>query len=142
MRRFSVFGKLFVVVSQSVGFLFSGSYRRRGELGLRFQRGSFRFSGSSRRSRKLGILRSKIFGSERQAAIRRWSELNAGSRKPKTGAPYTILISISTPAGRFKLLSDSIIFWLGFRMSTMRLWMRSSNCSRESLWTKVERFTV
>src|SRR3989344_5316387 len=55
---------------------------------------------------------------------------------------YTILISISTPAGTLRLESDSMIFWLGFKISMSRLWTRISNCSRESLWTKVERFTV
>src|SRR3989344_1009012 len=55
---------------------------------------------------------------------------------------YTILISISTPAGRFKLDRDSMIFWLGFRMSIRRLCTRSSNCSLEFLSMKVERLTV
>src|SRR3989338_10020258 len=53
-----------------------------------------------------------------------------------------ILISMSTPAGRFMLLRASMVFGVGFAMSISRLWMRISNCSREFLCTKVERLTV
>src|SRR3989344_2327651 len=55
---------------------------------------------------------------------------------------YIILISISTPAGKLRDDRDSIIFGLGFMISTRRLWTRSSNCSLESLCTKVDLFTV
>ncbi len=53
-----------------------------------------------------------------------------------------ILISTSTPAGRFKLISASIVRGVGSTMSIKRLWIRISYCSRESLWTNVERLTV
>src|SRR3989344_572908 len=39
-----------------------------------------------RRRQKIGLSRSESFGDEKQATIRRWSELDAGSRKPKTRA--------------------------------------------------------
>src|SRR3989344_3288585 len=55
---------------------------------------------------------------------------------------YIIFISISTPAGRLIFESASTIAGLIFIMSMRRLCTRSSNCSREFLWTKVERFTV
>src|SRR3989338_1842570 len=47
-----------------------------------------------------------------------------------------------TPDGRLRFVRASITFGEGFRMSMRRLWMRISNCSRASLWTNVERFTV
>src|SRR3989344_6756960 len=47
-----------------------------------------------------------------------------------------------TPDGRLRLVSASITFGAGFIMSIKRLWIRISNCSRASLWTKVERLTV
>ena len=47
------------------------------------------------------------------------------------------LISISTPAGRSRLISASTVLGLGLLMSIRRLWVRRSNCSRLSLylWT-------
>ena len=36
-------------------------------------------------------------------------------------ATYAIFISISTPAGKLRLLNDSIIFWLGLAISIKRL---------------------
>jgi hypothetical protein len=45
----------------------------------------------------------------------------AGPKREGALFRYTILISISTPAGRFKFESDSMIFWLGFNISTRRL---------------------
>ena len=47
------------------------------------------------------------------------------------------MISISTPAGRSRLISASTVLGLGLLMSIRRLWVRRSNCSRLSLylWT-------
>ncbi len=55
---------------------------------------------------------------------------------------YIIFTSMLTPDGRERLVNASITFALGFSMSITRLCMRISNCSRASLCTKVERFTV
>ena len=51
------------------------------------------------------------------------------------------LISISTPAGRFRRISALIVFWLGSRMSISRLCVRISNCSWESLSMNGDRMT-
>src|ERR1035437_8357851 len=55
---------------------------------------------------------------------------------------YTIFTSMVTPEGRLRFVRASITFGEGFRISMRRLWIRISNCSRASLWTNVERFTV
>src|SRR5690242_13915584 len=47
-----------------------------------------------------------------------------------------------TPAGRLRRMSASTTLGLGSRISTMRLWVRISNCSRESLSMKGLRITV
>src|SRR5262249_57037348 len=52
------------------------------------------------------------------------------------------LISMLTPDGRLRRMRASTTLGLGSRMSTMRLWVRISNCSRESLSMKGERTTV
>src|SRR3989344_4160109 len=57
-------------------------------------------------------------------------------------APGYILISISTPAGRFKLIRASIVRSVGFMISIKRLWIRISYWSRDCLSIKVERLTV
>lgn len=46
---------------------------------------------------------------------------------------YDILISTSTPAGRFKLVSESMVLGVASRISIIRLWTLISNCSRLSL---------
>src|SRR5947199_5171640 len=53
-----------------------------------------------------------------------------------------ILISMSTPAGRSRRCSESTVLGLGSRMSSRRLWMRISKCSRESLSLCGLRITV
>jgi len=63
-------------------------------------------------------------------------------RKPESASDYIIFISISTPAGKFKLVSALIVRGVGFIISIMRLCTRISNCSRAFLCTKLERFTV
>ena len=55
---------------------------------------------------------------------------------------YIILTSIFTPEGSERLVSASTTFGPGLRISTTRLCIRISNCSRASLKTKVERLTV
>src|SRR5207237_7591649 len=52
------------------------------------------------------------------------------------------LISMETPAGRLRRMSASAPRGFGSRMSTMRLWVRISNFSRESLSMNGERITV
>src|ERR671937_3160659 len=52
------------------------------------------------------------------------------------------LISIATPAGRLSRISESTTRGFGSRMSMMRLWVRISNCSRESLSMNGERLPV
>src|SRR5579884_3739089 len=52
------------------------------------------------------------------------------------------LISMFTPAGRLRRISASTVLEVGSRMSIRRLWVRISNCSRESLSMKGERRTV
>jgi hypothetical protein len=52
------------------------------------------------------------------------------------------LTSMSTPAGSWRRIRVSTVLEVGFWMSMMRLWVRISNCSRPSLWTKGERMTV
>src|SRR6185369_7115750 len=55
---------------------------------------------------------------------------------------HHILISMSTPAARLSRIRASTVFELGSRMSMSRLWVRISNCSRESLSMNGERRTV
>jgi hypothetical protein len=45
------------------------------------------------------------------------------------------LISTSTPAERSSFMSASSVCWVGSRMSSKRLWVRISNCSRDFLST-------
>lgn len=49
---------------------------------------------------------------------------------------------MSTPAGKFKLVRASITFGFGLKMSINRLCVRISYCSRASLCTNEDRFTV
>src|ERR1700747_813981 len=51
------------------------------------------------------------------------------------------LISMSTPAGRSRRISESTVFCVGSRMSISRLCVRISKCSRESLYLCGERMT-
>src|SRR5258708_9674909 len=53
-----------------------------------------------------------------------------------------LFISMLTPAGRLRRMSASTTRGLGSRMSTIRLCVRISNCSRESLSMKGDRMTV
>jgi len=53
-----------------------------------------------------------------------------------------VLISISTPAGRSRFISESTVLAEGSSTSINRLWTRTSNCSRAFLWTWGERITV
>ena len=69
--------------------------------------------------------------------------VSAGRKKLKfTQSSYIILTSIDTPDGSERFVSASITLALGLMMSMTRLCIRISNCSRASLCTKVERFTV
>src|SRR5207245_8907514 len=52
------------------------------------------------------------------------------------------LISTSTPAGRSSFISASTVCWVGSRMSSRRLCVRISNCSRDFLSTCGDRSTV
>src|SRR5262249_23545832 len=52
------------------------------------------------------------------------------------------LISTSTPAGRSNFMSESTVCGVGSTMSSRRLWVRISNCSREVLSTCGDRSTV
>src|SRR6185295_10039648 len=52
------------------------------------------------------------------------------------------LISTSTPAGSSSFISASTVWLVGSKMSSSRLWVRISNCSRDFLSTCGERFTV
>src|SRR5262249_21579706 len=52
------------------------------------------------------------------------------------------LISTSTPAGSSSFMSASTVWGVGSKMSTRRLWVRISNCSRLFLSTWGERLTV
>src|SRR6185436_20403892 len=52
------------------------------------------------------------------------------------------LISTSTPAGRSSFINASTVCGVGSKMSISRLWVRSSNCSRDFLSTWGERSTV
>jgi len=49
---------------------------------------------------------------------------------------------MSTPAASESRIRASTVLLLGSRMSTRRLWVRISNCSRLSLSMKGERSTV
>src|SRR5690606_15011399 len=51
------------------------------------------------------------------------------------------LISMSTPAGRSRRISESTVFGVGSMMSMRRLCVRISKCSRESLYLWGERMT-
>src|SRR5205814_6995959 len=51
------------------------------------------------------------------------------------------LISMSTPAGRSRRMSESTVFGVGEWMSIRRLCVRTSKCSRESLSLKGLRIT-
>src|SRR3989344_8534258 len=55
---------------------------------------------------------------------------------------YTIFTSMLTPDGSERLVSASISFGDGERMSTKRLCTLISNCSRAFLCTNEERLTV
>ena len=55
--------------------------------------------------------------------------------------PHGSLISMSTPAGRSRRISESTVFGVGSRMSMSRLWVRISKCSRLSLYLWGERIT-
>src|SRR5262249_59352812 len=55
---------------------------------------------------------------------------------------YCSLISTSTPAERSSLPRASIVCWVGSRMSSNRLCVRISKCSRDFLSTCGERLTV
>src|SRR5262249_49863583 len=52
-----------------------------------------------------------------------------------------IWISMRTPAGRSSRWSDSTVLLVGSTMSSRRLWIRISKCSRESLSTCGDRTT-
>src|SRR5687767_193950 len=52
------------------------------------------------------------------------------------------LISTSTPAGRSSFIKASTVCGVGSKMSIRRLWVRTSNCSRDFLSTCGERSTV
>src|SRR4029079_1132848 len=52
-----------------------------------------------------------------------------------------VLISTSTPADRSSFISASRVCWVGSRMSSSRLWVRISNCSRDFLSPCGERST-
>src|SRR4029078_2407539 len=52
------------------------------------------------------------------------------------------LISTSTPAGRYSVISASTVCGVGSKMSIRRLCVRSSNCSRDFLSTCGDRSTV
>src|SRR2546421_4721530 len=54
--------------------------------------------------------------------------------------PYS-LISMSTPAGRSRRMSESTVLGVGSMMSISRLCVRISKCSRESLYLCGERMT-
>src|SRR5205823_5840496 len=54
--------------------------------------------------------------------------------------PYS-LISMSTPAGRSRRMSESTVLGVGSMMSIRRLCVRISKCSRESLYLCGERMT-
>src|SRR6185312_3589752 len=51
------------------------------------------------------------------------------------------LISMSTPAGRSRRISESTVFGVGEWMSIRRLCVRTSKCSRESLSLNGDRIT-
>src|SRR5579863_4213173 len=53
-----------------------------------------------------------------------------------------ILISTSTPAARSSFISASTVCGVGSTMSSTRLWVRISNCSRDFLSICGERLTV
>src|SRR5699024_12719436 len=55
---------------------------------------------------------------------------------------FNSLISISTPDGKSNIVNASTVFGFGFKISTKRLCVRISNCSRESLYICGERITV
>ena len=55
-------------------------------------------------------------------------------RAAHDGLDAQSLISISTPAGSSRLISASTVLGEGFTTSISRLWVRRSNCSRESLY--------
>src|SRR5699024_10033344 len=59
---------------------------------------------------------------------------------PVHWCPYS-LISMSTPAGRSRRISESTVFGVGSRMSMSRLCVRISKCSRESLYLCGDRIT-
>src|SRR5207249_7225444 len=52
-----------------------------------------------------------------------------------------VLISTSTPAERSSFINASRVCCVGSRMSSSRLWVRISNCSRDFLSTWGERKT-
>ena len=58
-------------------------------------------------------------------------------RAAHNGSDAQSLISISTPAGRSRLIRASTVLAEGLTTSISRLWVRRSNCSRLSLylWT-------
>src|SRR5439155_7013852 len=70
--------------------------------------------------------------------------------KPRCGCPHMVylcsfpnaLISTSTPAGRSSFISASTVCGVGSRMSSKRLCVRISNCSRDFLSTCGDRNTV
>src|SRR5437763_826746 len=71
-------------------------------------------------------------------------------RTAEGGCPHMVylcsfpkaLISTSTPAGRSSFISASTVCGVGSRMSSKRLCVRISNCSRDFLSTSGERSTV
>src|SRR3954464_9123188 len=62
-------------------------------------------------------------------------------RPVRIPAPYS-LISTSTPAARSSFIKASTVCGVGSTMSSRRLWVRISNCSRLFLSTCGERLTV
>src|SRR5206468_3211719 len=61
---------------------------------------------------------------------------------PADDALHQSLISMSTPAGRSRRISESTVFGVGEWMSISRLCVRISKCSRESLSLNGLRITV
>lgn len=69
-------------------------------------------------------------------------KIPSSSRNLSSAQLCYVLISTSTPAGRLRLIRESMVFSVGSAISIKRLWIRISYWSRESLCTKVDRFTV
>src|SRR5436190_2029493 len=91
---------------------------------------------------RVGLDRHDRDGDHRPVVLEDLGHADLAPDEPEFSGRHHILISMSTPAARDSRMRASTVFEDGSRMSTSRLWVRISNCSRLSLSMNGERRTV